>query len=92
MVANQTYCDSTRNVESGHAKKEPFADKGGEGGDPPYPPSFFFLRGDHPPTHVPARQEVPPPPSGRYAGGKGIPKRAGLSEHRLRHKEEKLIQ
>jgi hypothetical protein len=34
----------------------------------PLPPSFFFLGGDHPPTHVPGQQGVTPLPPQDPAG------------------------
>src|SRR5208337_4177457 len=56
--------DSTRTTGFGHAKKNPVAGKGGEGGDP-HPPSLLFFKWGYPPPHVPGQQGVTPlPPQG----------------------------
>src|SRR5208337_1304507 len=42
-----------------------------EGGDPPTPPSTFFQRGDHPPTHMPGQWGGTPYP--HWSGPSGVP-------------------
>src|SRR5208283_82281 len=54
--------DSTRNTRSGHAEKRPFADKGGEGGEPPTPLPSFFPEGITPPPMCRAGRGGTPSP------------------------------
>src|SRR5271157_4262459 len=64
--------DSTRTTGFGHAKKNPVAGKGGEGGDP-HPPSLLFFKWGYPPPMCRGNRGSPPSPlrartgSGHYS-------------------------